>query len=379
MTTKWMQKLTSDFGKAAADLPSPSAHVIKLPSPSLNWAVGNGGFTRGKAICFFGAESGGKSLLMQLVLIQLQQDFPDGIVVLIDAEFSFNKDWFKKLGGDLDRLYVRQTNDPVKIFDWIMGEMLEMLQNGAPIVGLAIDSVKAIRYPKDVKKITTAMTMGGGGASYLGSTLKGVLPIIREYEITTILVQQVYEEMDEYKKMNNPWKIPDGMAMKHFCDYMLCVERIDTKAGRIESGKNVYGGDQQVGHKVRIKSKKNRVGAPYRCAEFSLNYEKGIVDVGGEIFALAKTLKIIGHPLNEETGKENTMMWKFGSYPAIRGEANMLKWVVENDHLWDQIMEACYNVKNESILDERNRTIETEVIPCEGYASPGTEVEAGDI
>src|SRR5207245_2392721 len=101
--------------EGGADIPKPTDQVIKLASPSLNWAIGNGGLVVGKAICFYGAESGGKSLLMQLTLIQIQKQDPEAICVLFDAEYAFNPSWFKKLGGDLDRLYVRQTNDPVKI------------------------------------------------------------------------------------------------------------------------------------------------------------------------------------------------------------------------------------------------------------------------
>ena len=164
--SNWMSKLTKDFGTIAADMPSPTECTISLPSPSFNWAVGNGGLTEGKAVCFFGPESGGKSLLMYLTMIQIQQKYPDGICILFDAEYSYNKDWFAKLGGDVNRLIVRQTNDPIKIFDYMSpeGELYEMLQDGAPVKCVAIDSVKSIRYPKDVKAKTTDLTMGGVGS-----------------------------------------------------------------------------------------------------------------------------------------------------------------------------------------------------------------------
>ena len=224
--TNWMEKLTKDFGTLAEDMPKPSDSTIALSSPSLNWAVGNGGFVEGKAICLFGPESGGKSLLMQLIMAEIQRKDPTAIGILFDAEYSFNPEWFRKLGGDPKRLIVRQSNDPLKIFDYASpeGEMYEMLQNGAPIKFIGIDSVKAIRYPKDIKKKSTDQVMGGGGASYLGSALKGLLPVIREFNITTIMVQQVYEEMDQYKKMNNPYIVPDGRALKHFCDYIFLYD-----------------------------------------------------------------------------------------------------------------------------------------------------------
>ena len=364
---KWMSKLEGDFAKVASSMPKPSENVIQPPSPSFNWAVGNGGLTEGKAVCFFGPESSGKSLLSQLALIEIQKKHPQSIQILVDAEFSFNPDWFKKLGGDLDRLLVKQTNDPLQIFDWLEKDVLEMLQQGAPINGLMIDSVKSIRYPGDIKAKSTDLSMGGSGAKYLGPALKGLLPIIRTYNITTILVQQVYEEMDQYKKMNNPWIIPDGRSLKHFCDYMLQVERIDSKAGRLEDGSTIAGGAHQVGHKVRVKGKKNRVGAPYRVAEFTLRYDTGIVDTESEIYELAKSMGIIYHPITVATGKPNNMMWAFKGYPHVKGEANMKQFITADQKILHEVYESCLSA-DEGMIATRNQTVLTTDIDMDSIA-----------
>jgi RecA/RadA recombinase len=344
-----MEKLTKDFGKLAEDMPKPQDNVISLSSPSFNWAVGNGGIVQGKSICLFGPESGGKSLLMQLIMARIQQEDPEAIGILFDAEYSFNPEWFIKLGGDPKRLIVRQSNDPLKIFDYMSpeGEMYEMLQEGAPIRFVGIDSVKAIRYPKDIKTKSTDQVMGGGGASYLGSALKGVLPVIREFNITTIMVQQVYEEMDKYKKMNNPYIVPDGRALKHFCDYMIQVEKLETKAGRIEEGTNIHGGAQQVGHIIRAKCKKNRLAAPYRTAQLTLRYEGGITDTDVELFDLAKSLGVIYHPMKD--GKVNNQMWQVGNHDPIRGEANIRDFVLNNPDVQREILAELGEVTDEQV------------------------------
>lgn len=364
MADKWFSKLTKDVGMAAADMPDPTDAIIKLPSPSLNYLVGNGGITRGKAVCFYGPESAGKSLIAQLTAAQLLRDEPNGYFIWFDSEYSFNKKWFQKLSGfsdeDMKRMIVRQTNDPLKIFDYIYGEMLEMVQDGCPVVGIGIDSVKNIKYPKDMKSESTKQVMGGGGASYLGSALKHITPVIREHCITTLLVQQVYEEMDEYKKMLNPFKIPDGMALKHFCDYMLEVTRVDTKAGRVEEGKDLYGSNQQIGHKVRVRGKKNRLGAPYRTALFTLSYTDGIINIPEEVFGLAKSLNIVYHPTNPDTGKTNSQMWQFNDV-SIRGEANFLNRLYEDAGLLEDIITACGKVDSDEIIAASSAAIEKNI------------------
>lgn len=366
MSNKWMSKLSGDFAKVSSEM-EVKKDLIKLASPSFNWSTGSGGVPVGKGVCFYGGENSGKSLLMQLMFAEIQRKDPEAICILFDAEFSHNPEWFKKLGGDPSRLVVRQTNDPLQIFDYMWGEMLELLQDGCPIKGIGIDSVHSILYPNDIKDQSTKVTMGGSGAKYLGSALKRVLPIIREYNITTVLVQQVYEELDPMKALANPYKVPDGRALKHFCDLMIQVDRLDTKAGRVENGQTIAGGAQQIGHKIRLKNKKNRVGSPYRVAEFTLNYEKGIVDVEDEAINLAKSLGVIYHPINPVSGKPNAQSWQFGDHEAVRGEDNMRKWLKSSPQLISELIEACNGANDDAVkarlsqLEDEQSTVDLDV------------------
>ena len=353
MKENWMSRLDDDFNKLAKEM-DKKKQVIKLPTPSLNWALGNGGLVEGKLAVMYGPESGGKSLLGILTLIEIQKKYPKGYCLLFDAEFSFNKEWFIKLGGDPNRLIVRQTNDPVQIFDYWYGDLKALLQDGLPLKGIMLDSVRSIVYPKDIKEVSTKQIQGGTGAAYLPNVLKQIVPIIREFGITTIFIQQVSDEMDMYKKLANPYVIPDGRALKHNADYFIEVTKIETKEGKVVSGKNMIGADNQIGHKVRMKVKKNRTGAPYRPAEFTLIYEQGISNISDEIFALAKSLDIINHP----AGVSN-QMWQFGSYEPIRGEDKMKVFVKDNPKIQQEILDACENV-SEAQVKKRTEILEKE-------------------
>lgn len=348
--SKWMSKLTSDFGVIAKNLNTNLPPVVPTRSPSLNWATGIGGFQPGKVAVLYGPESSGKSLLAMMAVADEQKKDKDAIFIWFDAEFSFNLPLFIKIGGDPERLVIRKSNDPLKIFDYIGGEMLEALQEGAPIRGIVIDSIKAIRYPKETNmKQTTDQKMGGTGASYLPSTLKLVIPVIAEYNLLTFFIQQVTMEIDPMKALRNPYVITEGRALKHAADLMLEIVKLDTKAGVLESGENIHGGAQQTGHKVRVKVKKNRLGAPARSAQFTWHYDNGIIDTATEIFELGKSLGVVFHPKNPETGKENVQMWQVGNHAPIRGEANMLASVQASKDLQDEIMAACYTHKDAAV------------------------------
>lgn len=348
--SKWMTKLTADFGTVAANLNVTLLPVVPTRSPSLNWALANGGFQPGKVSTLYGIESSGKSLLAMMAIADYQKRDPEAIFIYFDAEFSFNLPLFIKIGGDATRLIVRKSNDPLKIFDYIGGEMLEALQEGAPIRGIVIDSIKSIRYPKETNmKQTTDQKIGGTGASYLPSTLKLILPIIAEHNLLTFFIQQVTSELDPMKALRNPYIITEGRALKHASDIMLEITKLDTKNGIVESGETISGAAQQTGHKVRIKVKKNRLGIPARMAQFTYHYDNGIVNTGEEIFELGKSLGIIYHPVNEVTGKENIQMWKVGTAEPIRGEDNMKAFVVGSKRIQDEIMTACYGHRDGDI------------------------------
>ena len=344
MASKWMKKATQDFGVVASQLKVKRLPVQPSRSPSLNWATGIGGFQPGKISVLYGPESSGKSLLAMMAIADYQKRDPEAEFVWFDSEFSFNLPLFEKIGGDPERLLLRQSNDPLKIFDYIGGEFLEQLQEGAPWKGIVIDSIKAIRYPKESNmKQTTDQKMGGTGASYLPTALKLIIPVIAEYNLLTFFVQQVTMEIDPMKALRNPYVLTEGRALKHAADLMLEIVKLDTKAGVLESGENIHGGAQQTGHKVRIKVKKNRLGQPARTAQFTYHYDNGIIDTDNEIFDLGKSLGVIFHPKNPETGKENVQMWQFGNYDPIRGEANMLAFVKGSKRLQDEILGACFH------------------------------------
>lgn len=364
-TNKWMSKLTKDFGVVASEFKKTIPAAVPSWSPSLNWATGIGGYRPGKVNIMYGPESSGKTMLSMMALIELQQRDSEAIVVWFDAEYSFEPTYFAQLGGDLDRLIVRRSNDPLKIFDYIGGEMLEMLQEGAPIKGICIDSIRSIRFPKDIKKQSTDMIMGGTGANYLPSAFKMILPVIADYNLLTFFIQQVSIQIDPMKALRNPYVLPDGQALKHAGDLMLEVVKLDTKANVVESGENIHGGAQQIGHKIRVKVKKNRMGVPARTAQFTLGYGKGVINTGEEIFELAKSLGIIYHPQNLLTGKENVQMWQFGANDPVRGEENMKQAVVSSPDLQKQIMEACYKIVDAKVEVDADGVVKDDDVSVE--------------
>ena len=111
-----------------------------------------------------------------------------------------------------------------------------------------------------------------------------------------------------------------------------------------------------MGNKIRVRFKKNRVGVPQRTAQFTLNYGTGITDIGTEIFELAKSLDVIYHPINKDTGKENNKYWVFGDYDPFLGEAKIREFVTNNKKVQDELLIACDSASADSI-EARNKVV----------------------
>jgi len=346
--SEWMSFFAKEGFKLASDLPELKASAIPLPSPSFNWAVGNGGLIEGRWVLLFGPESGGKSLIAQLIMIEIQKKYKEGIAVVFDTEFSLNKEWFIKNGGDPTRLVIRQTNQPIEVFDWCESTLRPKIEAGLPVKVLGIDSIRALQFPKD-QGDTTKAQMGGSGASYLTRALKKLIPVVKPTNITTILTQHVYEELDMWKKMRNPWVIPDGRTLRFYSDYMLQVEKLETKDSfTVEN-------DVITGHTIRVTAKKNKVAAPFRKAEFKLSYNKGITNTETEIYDLGLKLGIICHPV-DENGKEKIRSWIIKSNPeeVFTGEEAVKQHVLTSTEAQEAIMNSCMlsGVNEQEVIEE---------------------------
>ena len=205
--------------------------------------------------------------------------------------------------------------------------------------------------------------MGGTGASYLPSALKLIIPVIAEHNLLTFFIQQVTMEIDPMKALRNPYVITEGRALKHAADLMLEIVKLDTKKGIVEAGETISGSEHQVGHVIRVKVKKNRLGVPARVAQFTYHYDNGIIKQGEEIFELGKALGLIFHPVDPETGKSNPQMWQFGNHDPIRREDNIKNWVVSSKQVQDEIMKAAYGHKDSVVeVDSDGVVVEREVV-----------------
>ena len=87
---------------------------------------------------------------------------------------------------------------------------------------------------------------------------------------------------------------PGGKALKHACSVMINMAPINSADSKIEDENEVV-----VGHKVRAKIQKNKVGAPFREAVYTIKYTEGLINREDELLDLAVTCGVIIRPNNK--------------------------------------------------------------------------------
>lgn len=353
---KWFSQMLKDEKNVQGSVVAVKSRILTA-SPSLNWAL-SGGFYKGYTTCVYGPEGSGKSLLSMMAIGAMQEADPDALAVIITTEMRApSPDRMRQLGVDPDRVLIRQANTLHDVFDWIVSKdekfvnsdgskggpgLSYVLEQGAPIKALVIDSIKGIQGPKEQNLETLEKDFMGDISKFLNPSLRAILPVIRKYDLMTILVQQVNMNMDqdEVKYQNKKYIVPSGQALKHFCETMALVTRVESKDSKIfdETMNSIRELPVQTGHTVRVKVEKANLDNPFREAEFQIDYNRGVVNTGLEVAKLAANLGVISHPLNAE-GKPIAAQWTFGTRKWI-GFANAVKEIESDPGLQDQLMSA---------------------------------------
>ena len=254
---------------------TPRVNVDAVPSGSigLDWALGIGGYPRGRILEIYGPESSGKTTLCLHAIAEAQKK--GGICAFIDAEHALDPEYAKKIGVKLDELLVSQPDTGEQAL-----EIVEGLVRSGKIDIVVIDSVAALT-PKDEIEGDMGQAQVGKQARLMSQALRKLTAITAKSKTIVIFINQI--RMQIGVMFGNPETTTGGKALKFYTSVRLDIRRI----AQIKKGEEVVGG------RHRVKVVKNKVAAPFRKTEFDLLYNEGI-SREGELLALGESLGIVG-------------------------------------------------------------------------------------
>ena len=118
--------------------------VIPTGCLTLDLALGIGGMPRGRIIEIYGPESSGKTTVALHAIAQTQK--LGGVAAFIDAEHALDPVYAKKLGVNLDDLYVSQPDTGEQALD-----ITDALVRSSAVDMIVIDSVAALTPKAEIE------------------------------------------------------------------------------------------------------------------------------------------------------------------------------------------------------------------------------------
>ena len=271
-----IREIKTKFGDEAimklGDAPKVDIDVIPSGSIGLDWALGIGGYPRGRIIEIFGPESSGKTTLTLHAIAEAQKK--GGVCAFIDAEHALDPEYAKRIGVNIFNLLVSQPDTGEQAL-----EIVESLVRSGKIDLIVIDSVAALT-PKDEIEGEMGSAQMGKHARLMSQALRKLTAITSKSKTLIIFINQI--RMQIGMMFGNPETTTGGKALKFYTSVRLDIRRI----AQIKKGEEVVGG------RHRIKVVKNKIAAPFRTTEFDLLYNEGI-SREGEIIALGERLGVI--------------------------------------------------------------------------------------
>lgn len=332
-----IKQIDKTFGKGAlirlGDKEVEHIEAISTGSLGLDIALGIGGVPKGRIVEIYGPESSGKTTLALQIIAEAQKK--GGICAFIDAEHALDIHYAKKLGVDIENLFISQPD-----FGEQALEILETIARSGAVDVIVVDSVAALT-PKAEIDGDMGDAHVGLQARLMSQALRKITSILHKMNTTVIFINQIRMKIGMIG-YGSPETTTGGNALKFYASVRIDIRRV----GAIKQG------DSNIGNKSRAKVVKNKVAPPFREAEFDIMFGEGI-SLEGEIIDYGVKLEIID--------KSGTW-FSFDTIKLGQGRENAKQFLKENKEVREQIKERILQAigASDKIIEFREDKIEEE-------------------
>jgi recombination protein RecA len=302
-----MTQIEREFGQGSlmrlGDESAIQVDAIPTGALSLDIALGVGGVPRGRIVEIFGPESSGKTTLVYHIIAEAQAR--GGICAFVDAEHAIDPIYARRIGVDTDELLVSQPDYGEQAL-----EIVDVLVRSGAVDVVAVDSVAALT-PRVELEGQMGETQVGLQARLMSQAMRKLAGNLSRARTVCVLTNQIREKIGV--SFGSPETQPGGRALKFYSSQRLDIRRIET----------LKEGTEAVGNRCRVKVVKNKVAAPFRQAEFDIEYGTGISKAGC----------LLDLALEQDLVQKSGSFFSYGDLRLGQGRNNSKQYLSEHSEL----------------------------------------------
>lgn len=250
--------------------PKSSLQFIETGCKPLDLVLG-GGWAIGRIANIVGDKSTGKTLLCIEACANFIRKYPKGKIRYWEAEAAFDKPYAAALGMPVSKIDFGDDKDPIHTVEDFFERLTIVAENAKTHELVILDSLDALSDRSEIDRDIDKGTYGGDKAKKMSELFRRLVRKLEKANVTVLIVSQVRDKIGAM--FGRKTTRSGGRALDFYASQVLYLAHIGRITKTISSQKRV------IGVRVKAMTDKNKVGLPFRDAEFEIRFGYGIDDV----------------------------------------------------------------------------------------------------
>ncbi len=230
-----------------------------------------GGWVLGRVSNIVGDKSAGKTLLAMESSANFALAYPDGMIRYAESESAFDVAYARAMGMPVDRITFNQKQ-PMRTVEDLYEDLNRCLDEWKDRPGLyIIDSLDALSDAAEMDRDFDEGSFGGTKPKAIGKLFRMTIERIEQRRVHFMVISQLRDKLGvtfgETKTRSG------GKALDFYATHIMWL------AEKAKQKRTINGIERIVGVDVQAYVKKNKIGLPFRKADYSVLYGYGVDDL----------------------------------------------------------------------------------------------------